>query len=361
MTSSYVPPPPQPKIGHQVEDNSGDDAWELAETFVAGWRLFIILPLSLAIVAWAATWLVSPEFTAATTFVTVSRDQMPNLGGFASVASQLGVGLPSSPSSSPQFYADVLRSREVVEDVLRAKIPAEPVGASRDSIRILDLYEDSEKPDSIRLDRGVTSLIRESAVSVNPRTSVIELRVTSHSRTGSALVAKQFLSVLNSFNLNRRQSQAGARRRFLAARLREAQDSLNATELALQAFLEGNRQFRSAPGLQARFDRLQRQINGYQEVYSNFRQEFNAARVDEVNDTPVINVIDTAAVPMHKSSPRRIITAIVGGLLGLFLTVVYLLAKASMRRMQERKPGDYERLVRLRGIFLRTLGMRRNA
>ena len=121
-------------------------------------------------------------------------------------------------------------------------------------------------------------------MSVNPRTSIVELRVTAPSPDGSALVAKQFLRVLNSFNLEKRQSQAGARRRFLAARLREVQDSLGAAEQRLQTFLEANRQFRASPALQARDDAMQRQAQTYQELYTNLRRDYESARVDEVNE-----------------------------------------------------------------------------
>ena len=357
MTGTYVAR--QVTIGRPPENDDGDDAWGVAERIVVGWRILVVLPLICAAVGWAATFITAPKYTSVSTFVTVARDPSPNLGGLASMASQLGVGLPLSPNNSPQFYADVLRSREVVQEVLRAKILIPVSSSRRDSIPILDLYEDKDRPEPARMDRGVRDLLRESSVSVNPRTSIVELRVVSESQTGSALIVKQFLTVLNRFNLERRQSQAGARRRFLAVRLAEAKDSLGATERALQAFLEGNRQFRSAPALQARYDGLQRQLNTYQELYSNFRRDFENARVDEVNDTPLLTVIDSAAVPVRRSSPSRLLAALGGGMLGGFFAVTFLVATASLERLRKRRPQDYKRLLEIRQQFLATLGLRR--
>jgi uncharacterized protein involved in exopolysaccharide biosynthesis len=339
--------------------NPGGD-WELLRVFVARWRLLLVLPIVFGAVGWLLTFLIPPTYTSTTTFVAASQRDIPaSLGGFANVASQLGVGLPTNPTNSPQFYGDVLRSREVMINVLRTRVPDPRPNSRLDSTTIAELYVPHVQPPAIQINDAIKKLRRESAVNVNPRTNVIELNVNSRFPVGAMLVARQFLTALNRFNLETRQSQARERRRFLAARLQEAQDSLARAERVQLEFLEANRgNIRTVPTLDAQYERIQRQILTYQELYSNFRREFETARVDEINDTPVLTIIDTAAVPLKQSAPRRLLTAVAGAMFGIFVAIAVLLAHGYVERLRLHRPGDYNQLRELRRIFLRTLGIR---
>jgi uncharacterized protein involved in exopolysaccharide biosynthesis len=312
------------------------------------------------IVAASITFLIPPTYTSTTTFVTAGqRDITASLGNFANFASQLGVGIPTNPSSSPQFYGDVLRSRGLMEEVLRSRMP-DPRSNRSDSVALVELYAKHKGTPAGRTDDAVGSLTRESSVSVNPRTNIIELRVSSRYPTTAAFAARQFVGALNRFNLETRQSEARRRRIFVGDRLKEAQDSLARAERIQQDFLLTNRgDLRSAPTLEAQYERIQRQIQIYQDLYSNFRREFETARVDEVNDTPVITIIDTAAVPIKKSAPHRLLTAVAGAMLGILIAVAILLVQGYLERLRRHHPGDYDQFRELRRIFLRTLGVRR--
>jgi uncharacterized protein involved in exopolysaccharide biosynthesis len=247
-----------------------------------------------------------------------------------------------------------------MEDVVRARIPDPRPRRTGDSVAIGDLYTHSHPTEPIWASDAVTALTRESSVSVNPRTNIIELRVSSRYPTSAAMVARHFLAALNRFNLETRQSQARERRRFVGDRLREAQDSLTRAERMQQDFLLTNRgSFRGAPTLEAQYERIQRQIQAYQDLYSTFRREYETARVDEINDSPVITIIDTATVPPKPSAPRRLLTVAAGAMFGVFVAVTVLLVLTYLERLRLHSPRDYDQLRELRRIFLRTIGLRR--
>ncbi len=346
--------------GNRSSGLPGED-WELVKTLVSRWRVLIVLPLVCGAVASLLTFLVPPTYTAITTFVTAGqRDLTASLGSFANVASQLCVGLPTNPTNSPQFFGDVLRSRGVMREVLRTRLPDPRTTQASDSVAVEELYAQSKGSAAMRSDEAIIALTRESSVSVNPRTNIIELHVSSRYPTAAAFVAQQFVVALNRFNLETRQSEARERRRFVGERLREAQDSLARAEGIQQDFLQANRgDLRSAPTLAARYEPIQRQIQTYQDLYTNFRREFETARVDEINDTPVITIIDTATVPLKKSSPRRLLTAVAGAMLGILLAIGLLLVHGYLERLRRHRPDDYDQFQELRRIFLRTLGVRR--
>ena len=354
MTTPYTPP--SLSVPRQASSGPSED-WELVKVLVARWRTLVVLPVVFGVIAALITFLIPPTYTATTTFVTAAqKDLTSSLGSFATMASQLGVGLPSNPSNSPQFFGDVLRSRGIMMEVLRTRMPDPRSSRSTDSIAVEEVYAPKSGTPAMRTNEAVAELTKKSSVSVNPRTNIIELHVTSRYPTTAAFAARRFVASLNRFNLETRQTEARERRRFVGDRLREAQDSLARAERIQQEFLMTNRgDLRGAPTLEAQYERIQRQIQIYQDLYTNFRREFETARVDEINDTPVITVIDTAAVPLKKSGPHRILTAVAGAMLGILVAIAMLLVQGYLERLRRHHPGDYDQFRELRRIFLRTL------
>jgi uncharacterized protein involved in exopolysaccharide biosynthesis len=358
MTTPFSPPSftgPRP-----TQDGPSED-WELVKVLVSRWRVLVVLPIVCGLIAGLITFLIPPTYTSTTTFVTAGqRDITASLGNFANFASQLGVGIPSNPSTSPQFYGDVLRSRGLMTEVLESRMTDPRSTRSSDSVALVELYAKHKGTPEKRVDDAIGNLTRESSVSVNPRTNIIELRVSSRYPKTAAFAAQRFVAALNRFNLETRQSEARRRRIFVGDRLKEAQDSLARAERVQQDFLLTNRgDLRSSPTLEAQYERIQRQIQIYQDLYSNFRREFESARVDEVNDTPVITVIDTAIVPIKTSAPHRLLTAVAGAMLGILIAIAILLVQGYLERLRRHHPGDYDQFRELRRIFLRTLGVRR--
>lgn len=327
----------------------------LPEALASRWRSLLLVPLVCGGLAWLLTFLMTSYYTSSTTFITESNEPTKQVQGFAGVAAQLGLSGSLSPSNSPQFFADILRSRSVVAAVLSSRVPDVRTPGAKDSLVILDLYAPKSGEPSFRLDKGITELRKRSSVSVNPRTNMIEFLVAAPHPIAAKLVAQRFLDVLGTFNLKTRQTQARERLRFISSRLAEAHDSLARQESAQEYFLQTNRTFRDAPALQAQFERIQRQLSVYQEIYLTVRREYETARVDVINDTPVITIVDSATVPLRRSSPQRGTTAVVGALLGAFLALSYLLGRVSVARLRRTDPAGYLRLLAVRQLFRRSL------
>jgi LPS O-antigen subunit length determinant protein (WzzB/FepE family) len=110
-------------------------------------------------------------------------------------------------------------------------------------------------------------------------------------------------------------------REFIETRVEDAQAELLGAEDQLQRFLEQNRQFQDSPQLQFEYERLQRQVAIKQQILTSLRRSYEEARIQEVNDTPVLTVIDAANIPKEKSSPKRkvivAVSLLMGGMIGL--------------------------------------------
>jgi uncharacterized protein involved in exopolysaccharide biosynthesis len=264
------------------------------------------------------------------------------LSRLSGLAAQLGALAPiSEPGSSPAFYASLLKSRDVLRQAVLTPY-AFVLGA--DSVRrtLIEVYRVSGDTPQIRRDAAVKRLAKDIDISTTRETGVVSLEVTTPWATLSQQVASRMIGLVSQFNLQTRQTRAGAERRFVESRLQDARASLHAAEDRLQAFLQENREFRNAPRLLFENDRLRRDIDQQQQVYTSLAQAYEQARIDEVRNTPVITILESPDLPA-RPDPRR---ALLKGLLGLVAGVLISTLMIALRNAfaegthTSRAPGD---------------------
>src|SRR2546426_4785431 len=78
-------------------------------------RAVIGIPLVVAALMFVVSFLVPPTYTAVTSFVPEVRSQTRLPAGLAGIAGQLGIPLGVDASQSPRFYADVSKSRKILD------------------------------------------------------------------------------------------------------------------------------------------------------------------------------------------------------------------------------------------------------
>ena len=63
------------------------------------------------------------------------------------------------------------------------------------------------------------------------------------------------------------------------------------------------------------------------EVYLTLQQQLELARIEEVRQSPILHILDSAAIPMTKSSPNRLIYLIISGIAGVIFSSFIVLFK----------------------------------
>src|SRR5688572_15447074 len=84
---------------------------DLGTVLIRHWRLVLGLPILFSVAGLALSFLITPAFTASTSFVPEAPEssRLPaGLAGVAGVAGQLGLSFAGDASRSPRFYAEVL-------------------------------------------------------------------------------------------------------------------------------------------------------------------------------------------------------------------------------------------------------------
>lgn len=252
-------------------------------------------------------------------------------GGLAAVAAQLGVPVPALDAArSPQFYADLLRSPSLVRRLLTSKYDPDGPGPTPEAA-LLALVDPPGRTDEERLERGVEMLGRRLHASVSLKTGVVTLLVDFETPWLARDVAAAALDAVTSFDVETRQSQGRAERRFLETRLEVASRELQDSEDRMQTFLERNREYRSSPRLAFQHSRLERDLVTRRELHTTLERAYEQARIAEVRDTPAITVVEAPVLPARPEG-RLLLRSILAALTGLGAIAAFGVWSAAGRR-----------------------------
>lgn len=257
----------------------------------------------------------TPEQTSGSSLGTALGGVGERLGSLAGLSGAVPSALSGGGAGSPEFFGAVLRSRELLESTLTAPY-ADPERPS-ERRTLLELLRPRGKTAARRLGNARRKLAKKVTITMDRRSGIVTLAVTLQDAQLAAEVANRMAALLNVYNLERRQSSSREQRRFVEARLARAEAELREAERARTAFLGANRGFQGSPLLAESAFRLAREVAAREDLVVTLRQSFEDARIAEVRDTPVLSIVDRAAPPDRQSSPRPVLWASFGAVLGL--------------------------------------------
>lgn len=318
-------------------------------TLLDGWRLIerhrlvmLALPLLVATIAVVYGLARPRQYTSASAFMGASGDLARS--GLMGLAAQYGFRMPSADvSQSPQFYADLLRSRQVLDSVVNGRYQYRAEDGAVRVGTLADVFESTGETPRLRNENAMLVLDQRTNITVGRETGVVRLSVSTRWPEISSAIASRYLELLNHFNVATRQSRASAERRFTQARLREAEGDLRASEDRLKEFRRLNRRYEGAPALEAENDRLQRDVSIRQQVYSTLLQAYEQARIDEVRDTPVITIVEQPYLPVRPDRRGLLRLAILGALVGAIVAAGYVLLRERMGKGGLLRPQNHLR------------------
>jgi len=291
------------------------------------------------------------SYTTSFSFTPQSPDGAP-AGGLANLAGQFGVSLGalSGDARPPEFYADLVLTREVLVPVARARYQ---VGAGDSPpLTLAEILEEEDRDSSVLVDKMVERLRKDvvRADVATRTTGVVTVEVTTPSPAVSLAIAEHVLVRLNEFNLTTAQQQAAAERQFLEGRLSVSRQELRRSEDALQVFLQQNRQVANSPELTFRMERLQREVELQQQLVTGLAQQYEDARIKEVRDTPVLALVERPSLAARPNPRKRALVTFAGLSLGFLLASASALGQAALKRgtgdPAETGPGMLESEVR---------------
>ena len=276
--------------------------------------------------------------------------QPPKLAGnMPGIAAQLGLSLPTSdPGQSPAFYAEMIRSRSVLSALADSTFTyRDPMGATI-TTSLAEAYRVRAQTPTLQREAILKRLDQSISVRTSLKSGVVAFSVRAPAAELAPRIATAVLGELSYFNMQRRQSQAAAERRFTGQRLAEVASELRAAEDALEAFLRRNRSIAGSPQLTFEQERLSRAVDLRRTLNATMAQSYEQARIEEVRDTPQLTIVQNPEVPARPDSRFLIGKVLVAAAFGALVGLLLGFSRERLREAERQSGDEIAEFTRLR-------------
>lgn len=247
-----------------------------------------------------------------------ARQQVQLPGG----ASALGVSLAAYAefSQSVSFFADLARTKVILGKVAQKEYVT---SASPTVKRPLAQALGIDEKDPIKAAKlAVQRIAPNVSYTISSRTGVVGLAVKENDPLVAQQVNANILTEIDKWSKDDGHRQAVREREFIEQIVADARGRLAQSEQTVRRFLEVNRQYESSPELRLEFNRLSRDVSLRQQVYTSLAETYEQARVEEVRDPTVINVVEVADLPVEPQRKQAVRTTLMGLAVGLLFGMV---------------------------------------
>lgn len=315
--------------------------YRLANLFLRERRIMIALPLVTIITAVAVTLSKKPAWESESKIV---AEGVQTTSSLSTIAAQFGVSVPNSSggTGSPDFYADLLKSPEVLTPVASRTYSTVMPGKKLASGMVWQLYG-TKAPgpaDAVQASRDV--LARNEKTTSDPITGVVTLSLSAPSHDLSISLNREILNSASNFLQARRQARAAAETEFVESRLSEAKAQLGAAEGDLRDFVSQNRQYQTSPQLSLEAAQLERTVSLRQQVFVTLSQAYEQARIEVMRNIPLISVLQPPEYAVSRKVPSLFRNVLLGFILGTLVAMGVVLARVKLAREPLEHPADVE-------------------
>jgi uncharacterized protein involved in exopolysaccharide biosynthesis len=288
------------------------------------WRTVAGVTVFAIALAAATALIIPPVYRSEASFVS-NASSSGRLQGLGSVGGSVGdlfseLGAATGdPSESPNFYVQLLASRELLTRLLESRFPNPRTDARNDSATLLEIMHLSESSPAPRMEKAIKRMRKNIRPGWDVKTNLVWFSVDAQWPELSAGIANRLIDLVGTFNRETRVSRAKSKRIFIEARLDSAESELRRAEGRLRSFYEQNRAGTSSPALKFEEQQIKRNVDIANELFLTLQRQLEIARLDEFNDAALITIIDSAVPPRKAEWPRY-------GALGLTALLLGLLA-----------------------------------
>ena len=295
--------------------------------------------------------IVEPQYSSSVKFLAVSKSSDQGIASLSSIASGFGLNLPIDGDGSiisENIYPAVILSENLLEKILFQDFKNYHSG---DTNKLIDIMMKDKKSNSdFERKKDALEILQQEMITVSkdPKNGVITISVLSNHKLLSRDLCNVILEAVNKFQQSINTRNAQTKKQFIRERILEVESNLFAIEKDLINFYDSHKSFASSPSLVVEQNHIQTQLDVTKSVYIVLKQELETAKIDEVNETLFIEVIDGPSVALYRSSPKRKLFVIFWTSIALLFSSIIVLGKDSKKFMSEQ---DLNELRSLKSIL----------
>ncbi len=128
--------------------------------------------------------------------------------------------------------------------------------------------------------------------------------------------------------------------------VRVMENQIEKSQQELENLVRGNRgktlfiSFAKAPEIGIMLGQLTRGVRIHQELYGLLVQQLEQAKILEAKDTPKVQYLERAAPPYRKSWPKRSLILLVGLMIGLIVSIVFIISTEELNVLRKKLESD---------------------
>jgi len=249
-----------------------------------------------------------------------------NLGGLAGLASQFGVNIPTGSQadlSSPTLFPELLRSRTFAEKIIYKEFYT---NRYKKKLPLLSILTHGDEPTKLGREELIVKAIKELygemlVYEQDFKSSFSIIKITAPEPVFAKELAEVIILELEKLNRYFKSQNVSEKINFIDNRIISVQGDLEKSEQRLKAFNEQNRQI-SSPALQLEQEYMMREVEIQKGVYLTLKQQLELAKIEEVQQTTIVQILDRPQVPLSPSNIQLIRNVFISGLLGIGLGIL---------------------------------------
>jgi uncharacterized protein involved in exopolysaccharide biosynthesis len=295
---------------------------QLLAPVLARWRTIVAVTLAVGALGVGLVTLRATRYEAGVTVATISNSPSLQLGGAAALLAG-GALAQSGFQPNPALVASLLESRRVLHAV--GTKPAGPPGG-----RVVERVRGRPVEDA-EVAKEMAKLLR---VDVSRETGLVSMVVTHPDSALARRVADGILEETTRTFVQTARAQASQLRRGQEARVDSAARRLRRAQDALQSFRSRNRGYEEYAASALDEVVLQREVSLAENVYSRAVGDREGAIAKELEETPVVVVVDSLPQAIPPAPRYRGLVALLSVFVGFVSAVLWVLVADAVRRQR---------------------------
>lgn len=273
-----------------------------------------------------------PIYTAKASVIPTG-DSGGDFSGLTGAAAQIGLSFPVANESIAwdELFFEILRSDGIKRKLLNTEFqlkksqPAQPLRQLL--LNHLDLENKPSEIGEIRINNYLKKRIRVTKTRFSP---LIHIQMDAHDPLLASNMINTLVQLSNKMQVDIKTRQMGQKRQFIEERIVEVKKELSQAESGLKNFRERNRRPNKSPSLLLEESRLMRDVTLQNNLYLTLQTQFEEAKIEEVERTPMVEIVDEPVPPLDKTSPRVIMSTILTTFLGIVFIFFIIISKEVM-------------------------------
>jgi uncharacterized protein involved in exopolysaccharide biosynthesis len=321
---------------------SGLDPLEVLGIIWAKRRVILILSFGVSILTLGILFLFPNYYKAVSTILPeTEKSKLSALGQFADIANIAGVSIPGSEIA--KLYPTIIMSESVLQNVIYKEYQTKKFPQP---VTLVKFWEIDKKDPGEEFEAAYTRLRGGLDASFDIRSSMVTVTLDMTEPELAANVLNTVVAELDKFMRTKRTTNAEEERKWIEVRLKEVDGDLRTAEEHLKEFREKNRRILDSPELMLEEGRLSREVQIQSTIFVELKKQLELAKIEEIKNIPIINILDTARPPTRKDRPKRATNAATMFLLMFIGTSGYFVVRQKYGDKLSRLLGGMKRRSR---------------